>query len=57
MEGSSYCGSSSAYLLEVLQIPLVVFAWPVTGEVVGLLVLDNLSADMELLQALLAEIK
>ena len=57
MEGSSYCGSSSAYLLEVLQVPLVVFARPVTGEVVGLLVLDNLSADMELLQALLAEIK
>jgi hypothetical protein len=49
--------SSSAYLLEVLQVPLVVFAWPVTGEVVGLLVLDDLSADMELLQALLAKIK
>lgn len=43
----------SAHLLEVVQVPLVVLARPVSGEVCRLLVLDDFSADVKLLQRLL----
>ena len=45
------------YLFEVFEVPLVVLARPVSWEIGGLLVLHNFSADMELLQRLLANLK
>lgn len=44
---------SFSYLLEVLQVPFMVLARPVAWEVGGLLVLDDFSANMELLEGLL----
>jgi hypothetical protein len=38
-----------AYLFEVVEVPIVVFAWPVSGQVVGGLVTHDLGADFELL--------
>lgn len=39
----------SSHLLEVVQVPLVVLTRPMAGEVCRLLVLDDFSANMELL--------
>ena len=51
LEPRSWNGQSC--LLEVIQVPLVVLAGPVSGEIGRLLVLHDFSADMELLHGLL----
>jgi hypothetical protein len=38
-----------AYLFEVVQVPFVVFTWPVSGKVGGCLVAHDLGADLKLL--------
>ena len=48
---------SRAYLFEVVQVPLVVLARPVSWEVCGLLVRDCFGADSERLVVILAKFK